>query len=113
MSETKPEAPQEEQNPIKERIIAMLHSCYDPEIPVDIYELGLIYNIDIKDDGDVELTMTLTSPACPVAGTLPGEVQMKVCSVEGVNDVKVNLVWDPPWTPDQITEEGKKMLGLD
>ena len=112
MSETNPEAPQEEQNPIKERIIAMLHSCYDPEIPVDIYELGLIYNIDIKADGDVELTMTLTSPACPVAGTLPGEVQMKIRSVEGVNDVKVALVWDPPWTPDRMSEAAKLELNM-
>ena len=97
---------------LKERIIEVLHSVYDPEIPVDIYELGLIYDIGIDDQKNVALTMTLTSPGCPVAGTLPGEVEQKVRSVDGVNDVKVDLVWDPPWTPEKMTEAARLQLNM-
>ena len=81
---------------LKNQIIEVLKTCYDPEIPVDIYELGLIYNIDVNEAGEVKLDMTLTSPACPVAGTLPGEVESKIKALEGVSAVKVELVWEPP-----------------
>src|SRR5947209_7016418 len=82
---------------LEERIIAALQSCYDPEIPVNIYELGLIYDLQIDPAGAVQIKMTLTSPACPVAGALPAEVQSKVKAVPGVSDARVDLVWDPPW----------------
>ncbi len=85
---------------------------YDPEIPVNIYELGLIYNVDVGAGGDVAIDMTLTSPACPVAGTLPGEVETRVREVDGVSEVKVDLVWDPPWTPDRMTEAARLELGF-
>ena len=85
---------------------------YDPEIPVNIYELGLIYNVDIDAVGKVAIDMTLTSPACPVAGTLPGEVEGRVREVGGVSEVKVELVWDPPWTPDRMTEAARLELGF-
>ena len=103
---------QAQEKPIEERIVEVLHTVYDPEIPVDIYELGLIYNVDVKDNGDVEVTMTLTSPACPVAGSLPGEVEMKIRSVDGVNDVRVALVWDPPWTTEMMSEAAKLELNM-
>lgn len=95
-----------------EKVIAAIKTCYDPEIPVDIHELGLIYKIDIDDDDNVMIEMTLTSPACPVAGILPGEVQDKVRAVEGVNDCRVELVWDPPWNPSMMSEEAKLELGI-
>lgn len=101
-----------EQAPLKERIIGILKSCYDPEIPVDIYELGLIYDLAVSEDGDVEIKMTLTSPACPVAGSLPPEVESKVKAVDGVKDVKVAVVWDPPWKMDMMTEAAKLKLGM-
>lgn len=98
---------------VQERIIEALKTCYDPEIPVDIYELGLIYNVDFRpDDKFVDLTMTLTSPACPVAGSLPGEVEDKVRTVEGVDDARVEVVWDPPWTPDLMSEAARLELGF-
>lgn len=93
-------------------IIAMLHTCFDPEIPVDIYELGLIYGIDIEPPGDVKIRMTLTSPGCPVAGSLPGEVEEKVRSVPGVTTAKVELVWDPPWSMENMSEAAKLQLGM-
>ena len=93
-------------------IIAALHTCFDPEIPVDIYELGLIYNIDIRPPGDVNIKMTLTSPGCPVAGSLPGEVEQKVSSVSGVTSAIVELVWDPPWCMDNMSEAAKLQLGM-
>jgi FeS assembly SUF system protein len=95
-----------------ERIIDTLHTVYDPEIPVDIFELGLIYKVDIDDDNHVQIEMTLTSPACPVAGILPGEVEEKVKGVQGVNDATVELVWDPPWNPSMMTEEAQLELGI-
>jgi FeS assembly SUF system protein len=104
--------PAPEQLPLKDRIIKILKTCYDPEIPVDIYELGLIYNLAVSDEGDAEIKMTLTSPACPVAGSLPPEVESKVKAVDGVKDVKVVLVWDPPWKPDMMTEAAKLKLGM-
>ena len=93
-------------------IIEMLHTCFDPEIPVDIYELGLIYGIDVQPSGEVNIRMTLTSPGCPVAGSLPGEVQEKVRSVPGVTEARVELVWDPPWCMEKMSEAAKLQLGM-
>lgn len=93
-------------------IIQVLKTCYDPEIPVDIYELGLIYRVDIHPDGKVEIDMTLTSPACPVAGSLPLEVERKVRNVPGVTDVIVNLVWEPMWNKDMMSDAAKIQLGF-
>ena len=94
------------------RIIEAISTIYDPEIPVNIYELGLIYDLHITGDQCVRVEMTLTSPACPVAGSLPGEVEAKIREVEGVRDVALELVWDPPWTPDRMTEAAKLELGF-
>jgi len=96
---------------LQEQVIEILQTVYDPEIPVNIYELGMIYNLDVDPSGTVNIRMTLTSPACPVAGSLPGEVEDKVRSVEGVTSVMVDLVWDPPWTPDRMSEVAKLQLG--
>jgi FeS assembly SUF system protein len=87
-------------------------SVYDPEIPVDIYELGLIYDVDISEDGDAVITMTLTTPHCPVAESLPNEVELRVLSVPGIRDAVVNLVWDPPWDPSKMTDEARLELGM-
>jgi FeS assembly SUF system protein len=95
-----------------DRVIEMLRTVYDPEIPVNIFELGLIYKVDIDDDNHVQIDMTLTSPACPVAGILPGEVETKVSSIEGVSGATVELVWDPPWNPSMMTEEAQLELGM-
>ncbi len=103
--------PQEELARMTDDIIGALKTVYDPEIPVDIYELGLIYKIDIEDDRSVEVDMTLTAPGCPVAGEMPGWVQNAVSAVEGISDVKVNMVFDPPWTPDRMSEEAQVALG--
>jgi FeS assembly SUF system protein len=92
-------------------IIAALKTVYDPEIPADIYELGLIYRIDIEDDRTVKIDMTLTAPGCPVAGEMPGWVQNAVASVEGVQDVDVNMTFDPPWSPDRMSEEAQIAVG--
>jgi len=97
---------------LEHKIIEMIKTCYDPEIPVNIYEMGLIYDIQIDDSYQVLVKMTLTSPGCPVAGTLPGEVQEKVKSVEGIANARVEVIWDPPWTPDMMTEEAKLELGF-
>ena len=93
-------------------IVDALKTCYDPEIPVDIYQLGLIYNVRVSPEGRADIEMTLTSPACPVAGTLPPEVENKVRGVEGVIEARVELVWDPPWNPDMMSEAAKLQLGL-
>lgn len=98
---------------LHERIVAALCTCFDPEIPVNIYELGLIYDIVIAPTGEVVIYMTLTSPACPVAGTLPGDVQRKIEALPHVTAVKVNLVWEPPWDKDRMSEAAKLQLGLD
>jgi FeS assembly SUF system protein len=98
--------------PLEAGIIEALSSVYDPEIPVNIYELGLIYDIEANEGGDVEITMTLTTPNCPVAGSMPGEVERAVSSVEGVESVKVNLVWDPPWSPEKMSEAARLELGF-
>ncbi len=97
---------------LKKQIIDMIRTCYDPEIPVNIYELGLIYDVHIDGDFNVNVRMTLTSPACPVAGTLPKDVEQRVKNVEGVNEVKVDVVWDPPWNPEMMSEEARLELGL-
>ena len=95
-----------------ERVVEALRTVYDPEIPVNIFELGLIYKVDIDDDRGVHIDMTLTSPACPVAGTLPDEVREKVAAVDGVTDASVEVVWDPPWHPGMMTEEAQLELGM-
>jgi FeS assembly SUF system protein len=95
-----------------EQVVERLKSIYDPEIPVDIYELGLIYGILI-DDGHVEIQMTLTSPACPEAQSLPPSVEAEVRSVPGVRDCRVDIVWDPPWGPDRMSEAARLQLGMD
>ena len=97
---------------LKDRIVETLKSIYDPEIPVDIYELGLIYDIEASEDGDVVITMTLTTPHCPVAESMPGEVEMRVLSVPGVRDAEVKLVWDPPWDPSKMSDEARLELGM-
>lgn len=101
-----------ENKKLKDKIVEILKTCYDPEIPVDIYELGLIYDISIDDENVAHVKMTLTSPGCPVAGSLPGEVAEKVKSVVGIYDAKVEVVWDPPWTPDMMSDEAKLELGF-
>ncbi|MGH9323000.1 MAG: SUF system Fe-S cluster assembly protein [Vicinamibacteria bacterium] len=97
---------------LDQRVVDVLKTCYDPEIPVDIYELGLIYKVDVDSEGDVVIDMTLTSPACPAAGSLPPEVERKVSELEGVRSVKVNVVWEPTWTPEKMTEAAKLQLGM-
>ena len=97
---------------LKDRIVEALKSVYDPEIPVDIYELGLIYDVDISEDGDVLVTMTLTTPHCPVAESMPSEVELRVLSVPGVRDAEVKLVWDPPWDPSKMSDEARLELGM-
>jgi FeS assembly SUF system protein len=98
---------------LREYIIDSIKSCYDPEIPVNIYDLGLIYSIQIAPDGVVSVTMTLTAPGCPAAGILPGEVEQKVRSVPGVTDVKLDLVWDPPWDQSKMSQAARLQLGID
>lgn len=97
---------------IEERIIAMLKTVYDPEIPVNIYDLGLIYKIDLQDDGDVSIDMTLTAPNCPAADFIMEDVRQKVDSVEGVNSSVINLVFEPEWNKDMMSEEAKLELGF-
>lgn len=97
---------------IEAEVIEALRNVYDPEIPVNIYELGLIYEIDVDEFGVVLIRMTLTSPACPVAGSLPGDVERMARSVEGVADVRVELVWEPSWSMDMMSEEARLELGF-
>lgn len=97
---------------LEKKIVEALETVYDPEIPVNIYELGLIYDIEIKAGGNVVIRMTLTSPGCPVAGSLPIEVQSRVRQIPEVVAARVEIVWDPPWNPDMISEAGKLQLGL-
>ena len=97
---------------IKEQIVEILKTCYDPEIPVDIYELGLIYDVDVDDENNAYIKMTLTSPACPVAGSLPIEVESKVRTINELNEVKVDVVWDPPWDQSMMSERAKLDLGF-
>ena len=93
-------------------VVEALKSIYDPEIPVDIYELGLIYDVAISEDGDAIVTMTLTTPHCPVAESMPSEVELRVLSVPGIRDAEVKLVWDPPWDPSKMSDEARLELGM-
>ena len=93
-------------------VVDALKSVYDPEIPVDIYELGLIYDVEISEDGDATVMMTLTTPHCPVAESLPQEVELRVLSVPGIRDAEVKLVWDPPWDPSKMSDEARLELGM-
>lgn len=104
--------PRDELARMTDDIIAALKTVYDPEIPADIYELGLIYRIDVEDDRLVKIMMTLTAPGCPVAGEMPGWVEGAVRGVEGVMDVEVEMTFDPPWTPDRMSEEAQIAVGL-
>lgn len=104
--------PQDELNRLTDEIIAALKTVYDPEIPSDIYELGLIYKIDIADDRAVKIEMTLTTPNCPSAQELPSSVENAVASVPGVGEVKVDIVWDPPWDPSRMSDEARSVLNM-
>lgn len=97
---------------LEQRIISVLKTCFDPEIPVDIWELGLIYELRVDEEGNVYIKMTLTSPHCPVAESLPVEVKQKVKSINGVKDVYIDLVWDPPWSIEKMSEVAKLELGF-
>src|SRR3989337_2288257 len=103
--------PAEELARLTDDIVSALKTVYDPEIPADIYELGLVYKIDIEEDRSVKIDMTLTAPGCPVAGEMPGWVQNAVGAVEGVSGVEVNMTFDPPWSPDRMSEEAQVAVG--
>lgn len=104
--------PQAELNRLTDSLIAAFKTVYDPEIPVDIYELGLIYKVDIDDDRKVDIDMTLTAPGCPVAGDMPGWVENAARSVAGINDVEVRLTFDPPWEPSRMSDEARLALNM-
>jgi FeS assembly SUF system protein len=110
--ETHSALPPEETERLAIEIVAALKTVFDPEIPADIYELGLIYKVDIKDDRTVDVEMTLTTPNCPAAGELPTMVENAVASVPGIGIVNVNLVWEPAWTPDRMTDEARLVLNM-
>ena len=113
LAEKKPAPdPSEPGGRLQQDVVDALKSIYDPEIPVDIYELGLIYDVAIDADGDAVVTMTLTTPHCPVAESLPAEVEMRVLSVPGIRDAEVKLVWDPPWDPSKMSDEARLELGM-
>jgi FeS assembly SUF system protein len=97
---------------LTENVIAALRTVYDPELPVNIYDLGLIYDLDVTESGEVNIQMTLTAPGCPVAQTFPCTVESEVMNVPGVGQASVELVWDPPWTPERMTEAARLQLGL-
>lgn len=101
-----------EKSIIEAQIVEAIRTCFDPEIPVNIYEMGLIYSIKVSEDAVVDIDMTLTTPYCPAAQSLPLEVDQKVKAVEGVKSVRVNIVWDPPWNPSMMSEAAKLELGL-
>jgi FeS assembly SUF system protein len=109
---TTPETPTRSEQ-IRSSVVDVLKTVYDPEIPVDIWELGLIYDLDVDEGGGVRIRMTLTSPMCPVAETLPPEVEAKARSVAGVSDVKLDLVWDPPWSPSMMSEAARLELNFE
>jgi FeS assembly SUF system protein len=122
LPQTKNETPQTESavadttagadDPLKDTLVAALKTVFDPEIPVDIYELGLIYRLDIDPERNVEVDMTLTAPGCPVAGEMPGWVENAIAAVPGVGQVKVKLVFDPPWDPSRMSEEAQLALNM-
>ena len=97
---------------VEEQVVETLRTCFDPEIPVNVYDIGLIYKVEPQDDGIVQLIMTLTTPNCPAAGILPGEVESKARSVDGVHDVDFELTFDPPWTPEMMSEGARLELGM-
>jgi FeS assembly SUF system protein len=99
-------------DPLRERVIDQIKTCYDPEIPVDIWELGLIYDVAVQEGGEIHVRMTLTSPMCPVAEILPPEVEAKIRQVDGVANVKLDLVWEPPWNPEMMSEAARLELGF-
>jgi len=105
-------APPVDPSDVENGIVDVLKTVFDPEIPVNIYELGLIYDIDIQEEGHVQIKMTLTSPGCPVAGSLPGEVKAKVEAVPGVASADIDLVWDPSWNPSMMSEAARLQLGM-
>lgn len=102
----------ESRRPLLGSVIAALRTVYDPELPVNIFDLGLVYEISLDEQNTVDVKMTLTAPGCPVAGTLPGEIQRKIAGVPGISGARVELVWDPPWTRDRMTEVALLELGL-
>ncbi len=104
--------PQAELNRLTDDLIAAFKSVYDPEIPVDIYELGLIYRVDIDDNRKVDIDMTLTAPGCPVAGDMPGWIENAARTVDGINDVEVRLTFDPPWDPSRMSDEARLALNM-
>ena len=106
------EAALETSKTLEEKVIDVLKTCYDPEIPVNIYELGLIYGIEIQEGNKVHVRMTLTSPACPVAESLPPEIERKIDELPEVAEAKIELVWEPPWTPEKMTEAAKLQLNM-
>lgn len=110
--ETETPAPSGSTDEVKEAIVAALQTIFDPEIPVDIYNLGLIYGVEVNEDHDAVVEMTLTTPHCPVAESMPCEVEMTVLAVPGVRDAEVKLVWDPPWDPSKMSDEARLELGM-
>lgn len=110
MTET---APADLPKALRDPIMAALGTVYDPEVPVDIVQFGLVYGLDIGKEGDVTLTMSLTSPSCPAAQSIPKECESKIATIAGVKSVTVNVVWDPPWGPEMISPEGRRKLGMD
>jgi FeS assembly SUF system protein len=110
--EATPANPAPEHDQLKDDLVAALKTVFDPEIPVDIYELGLIYRLDVDAERNIEVDMTLTAPGCPVAGDMPGWVENAVSSVPGVGQVKVNLVFDPPWDPSRMSDEARLALNM-
>jgi FeS assembly SUF system protein len=97
---------------LEQLVVDVLKTCYDPEIPVNIYELGLVYGIDIQPGNIVHVVMTLTAPSCPVAGSLPGQIEEKLRATPGINDARVHVTWEPPWTMSMMTDEAKLTLGM-
>jgi FeS assembly SUF system protein len=112
MTETETKLPKAELDRLTDELIAQFKTVFDPEIPVDVYELGLIYKVDVDDNRHVDIEMTLTAPGCPVAGEMPGWVEEAALRVEGVKSAKVNLVFDPPWTPARMSDEAKLELNM-
>ncbi|WJR75129.1 SUF system Fe-S cluster assembly protein [Bradyrhizobium sp. NP1] len=110
--ETQSALPPEETERLSSEIIAALKTVFDPEIPADIYELGLIYKVELKDDRSVDVVMTLTTPNCPAAGELPTMVENAIASVPGVGIVNVNIVWEPPWSPERMSDEARLVLNM-
>ena len=112
-SEQSPSSSSSSPNPLEQKVIdEALKKCFDPEIPVNIWELGLIYDVNVSPEGVANVKMTLTAPACPVAGSLPGEVETKIKAIPGITDAKVELVWDPPWNTEMMSRVARVMLGM-